>query len=98
GFFGSLWALWEAQESDGKLRLVLRNRPNPLLSLEPTAAVDVDGDGTVEILFQALSNVGQSGAKGRSAYLYMTPGRLCKLRDIDEDIRGLQIPILGCSC
>ena len=44
---GTLWALWEVRDD----RLILRNKPEENVEArEPRAAVDVDGDGVLEIL------------------------------------------------
>jgi len=64
-FGGSLWAIWELVGD----KLVPRNAPLGNDAIEPAAAVDVDGDGIPEILFD-------EGLVRRSGDLYGAPDHL----------------------
>ena len=55
GVFGSVWALWQVDGPPASPRLTLRNQPDESMTMQPTAAVDLDGDGHVELLFDGFS-------------------------------------------
>src|SRR5262249_28504756 len=69
GVFGSLWALWQVDGPPENPRLVLRNQPDESMTMQPTAAVDVDGDGHVELLFDGFSDYASANAFGQPQYL-----------------------------
>jgi hypothetical protein len=91
-FSGSSWAVWEV---DGA-KLTLRNRPSPGLYLQPVAAVDLDGNGKLEILYEGLEDESRgnaSGQPGRNDY-----GIIRLAGELYEDIEGLALPVFVCPC
>lgn len=71
GVNGAVWALWELEGDAAAPRLVLRNAPDEQVTLKPTATVDVDGDGRVELLFDDSSDFNATNRR---------PARLCGAR------------------
>jgi hypothetical protein len=89
-FEGHLWGLWEVRQETGKLRLLLRNRPSDKVSLVPTAAVDIDGDGELEILVSAFYDLAQPSSS--IGPLFYDTGIIRKTKDLYDDIEGLEVP------
>lgn len=97
GVFDSIWALWEIDETDpAHPRLVLRNQPDAEMTLQPTAAVDVDGDGTPELLFDSASDYASSNAAGQPDFLEHGIARA--LAGSYVRIEGPETPIYMCGC
>ena len=70
GVFDALWALWEVDDKDpAHPRLVPRNQPDTAFTLQPTAAIDVDGDGTPELLFDSSSDYATVNAAGQPDFV-----------------------------
>jgi len=66
GVFDAIWGLWEIDDKDpANPRLILRNQPDAQMTLAPTAAVDVDGDGAPELLFDSSSDYATMNAAGQ---------------------------------
>jgi hypothetical protein len=89
-FEGHLWGLWEVRQDGGKLFLLLRNRPSDKVSLVPTAAVDIDGDGEPEILFERFYDLAQPSRS--VGPLFYDTGIIRKTKDLYDDIEGLEVP------
>jgi hypothetical protein len=96
GVVGSLWALWQVDGSPENPRLVLRNQPDESITMNPTAAVDVDGDGHVELLFDGFSDYASANAFGQPQLL--EHGIVRALGDSYENVEGPETPILICPC
>jgi len=65
GVFGAVWAFWELQGDAAHPQMFLRNAPVERMTLAPTATVDVDGDGHVELLFDNSSDYNAQNATGQ---------------------------------
>ena len=96
GVFGSLWALWQVDGSPENPRLVLRNQPDESMTMNPTAAVDVDGDGHVELLFDGFSDYASANIFGQPQVL--DHGIVRALGDSYVNVEGPETPILICPC
>jgi hypothetical protein len=96
GVFGSLWALWQVEGPPEKPRLTLRNQPDESMTLQPTAAVDLDGDGRVELLFDGFSDSSAANAAGQPQFL--EHGIVRALDDSYVNVDGPETPILVCPC
>lgn len=77
-------------------RLILRNQPDGEMFLKPTAAVDVDGDGTAALLFDSSTDYGSVNASGQ--FDYLEHGIVSLLDGVYVRIVGPQTPIYGCPC
>jgi hypothetical protein len=97
GVFYSLWALWEMDDKDpDHPRLVLRNQPDTAMTLQPTAAVDIDGDGTPELLFDSSTDYATTNASGQPDFL--EHGIVRALAGSYVEIEGPETPIDVCPC
>jgi hypothetical protein len=96
GVLGSLWALWQVEGSPENPRLALRNQPDESMTMRPTAAVDVDGDGRVELLFDGFSDYGSANMFGQPQVL--DHGIVRALGGAYVDVEGPETPILLCPC
>jgi hypothetical protein len=97
GIFNSLWALWEIDEADtAHPRLILRNQPDSTKTLKPTAAVDVDGDGTLELLFDGSTDAASENGAGQPEFL--EHGIVRALAGAYVEIDGPKTPIDICPC
>lgn len=96
GVSGAVWALWELQGNTAKARLVLRNAPDEQMTLEPTASVDVDGDGRAELLFDDSSDFNATNATGQPDFVER--GIVRALNGLYLDVAGPTTPILVCPC
>jgi hypothetical protein len=97
GIFNALWALWEVDDKDpAHPRLILRNQPDTAFSLQPTAAVDVDGDGRLELLFDSSSDYATVNAAGQPDYLEHGIARA--LDGSYVQIEGPETPMYICPC
>jgi hypothetical protein len=92
GFFARLWALWELRGD----QLVLVNDPDPTMSLRPTAAADIDGDGHPALLFERFSDDGARNAAGQPTTFDHGVVRALGGRYVGVD--GLELPIYICPC
>lgn len=98
-FQAALWALWEVEgegATDAPPRLLLRSRPCPGISLVPTAATDLDGDGALELLFRSARDLSQPNAAGQS--LQLDVGVVHERSGFFDDVEGLEVPVLVCPC
>jgi ketosteroid isomerase-like protein len=77
-------------------RLVLRNQPDEAMFLNPSASVDVDGDGQLEILFDGFADDAQGNATGQPQTL--ENGIIRALGGQYVDIDGPELPIFICPC
>jgi ketosteroid isomerase-like protein len=93
---GSLWALWQVDGPADNPRLILRNQPDESMTMQPTAAVDVDGDGRVELLFDGFSDYTSANALGQP--LSLEHGIVRALGDSYVNVEGPETPILICPC
>jgi hypothetical protein len=91
-----LWALWQVDGSSENPRLLLRNQPDESMTMRPTAAVDVDGDGHVELLFDGFSDYASANAYGQP--LFLEHGIVRALGDSYVNVEGPERPILICPC
>jgi hypothetical protein len=96
GVFGSVWALWQVDGPPASPRLTLRNQPDDSMTMQPTAAVDLDGDGHVELLFDGFSDYRSANALGQPQFL--EHGVVRTLGDSYIEIEGPETPILICPC
>ncbi len=97
GVFGGLWALWEIDDRDpAQPRLILRNEPDPEMTLRPTTALDVDGDGTPELLFDNSSDWASTNAAGQPDVIDY--GIVRALGGSYIQIEGPSTPIYLCPC
>jgi hypothetical protein len=97
GVFSFLWALWEVDDSDaGHPRLILRNEPDDTKTLRATAAVDVDGDGIPELLFDGSTDAAQANGAGQPQLL--EHGIVRAVGGSYVDIEGPETPIDICPC
>jgi ketosteroid isomerase-like protein len=96
GVFGSVWALWQVDGPPASPRLTLRNQPDESMTMQPTAAVDLDGDGHVELLFDGFSDYRSANVFGQPQFL--EHGVVRALGDSYIDIEGPETPILICPC
>ena len=96
GVSGAVWALWELKGDAANPRLVLRNAPDEQMTLEPTATVDVDGDGRVELLFDDSSDFNATNATGQPDFVER--GIVRALNGLYLDVVGPTTPILACPC
>jgi hypothetical protein len=97
GVFGGAWGLWEIDDREpGHPRLVLRNEPDPELTLRPTAAADVDGDGTPELLFDNSADSASTNATGQPDVI--DHGIVRALGGSYLQIEGPMTPIYLCPC
>ena len=97
GVSGGIWALWELDDRDPtRPRLVLRNQPDAELTLQPTAAVDVDGDGVPELLFDSSSDYASVNAAGQPDFL--EHGIVRVVDGAYVLIQGPETPIYVCPC
>ena len=94
--WGSLWALWQIEGDRDDPRLVLRNQPDESMTLLPTSAVDVNGDGQVELLFDQFTDEDAANAAGQPQLLER--GVVRALGGAYIDVTGLETPILICPC
>jgi hypothetical protein len=94
--WGSLWALWQVEGDRDNPRLVLRNQPDESMTLQPTAAVDVNSDGQVELLFDQFTDDDSANAVGQPQLLER--GVVRALGSAYIDLTGLETPILICPC
>jgi len=79
---GDLWGLFEV---DGGGKLLLRNDPGQI-TVEPTLAVDSDGDGAPELLFQRTPDFSTQGGLVRPA------------TGVWRDVLRIKVPYLDCPC
>ena len=77
-------------------RLVLRNQPDPAMFLQPNAAVDLDGDGQPELLFDAFSDGSAGNATGQPQRL--ENGVVRVLGGQYVDVEGVELPVYICPC
>jgi hypothetical protein len=96
GAAGSLWGLWQVEGTPGAPRLVLRNQPDESIHLQPSAAVDTDGDGRPEILFGRFSDDSKRNVYGQAETL--DNGFVRALGDSYVGIEGVALPIFVCPC
>lgn len=96
GVLGAVWALWELQGDVAKPQLVLRNAPDERMALAPTATVDVDGDGRVELLFDDSNDYNARNITGQPDFIERGIVRL--LDGLYLDVAGPATPILICPC
>jgi hypothetical protein len=97
GVLDGLWALWEMDDQDpAHPRLVLRNQPDPDLTLQPTAAVDIDGDGTPELLFDSAADYASTNASGQPDF--REHGIVRMLAGSYVGIEAPETPIYVCPC
>ena len=96
GVFGAVWALWELRGDAAHPQLVLRNAPDEQMILAPTATVDVDGDGRVELLFDDSNDYDAQNATGQPDFIERGIVRL--LDGLYLDVTGPTTPILICPC
>ena len=94
--WGSLWALWQVEGDRDHPRLVLRNQPDESMTLLPSAAVDVNGDGQVELLFDKFTDDGAANAAGQPQLFER--GVVRALGGAYVDVDGPETPILICPC
>ena len=94
GVFGGVWALWEMDDRD-PTHLVLRNQPATEMTLQPTAAVDVDGDGIPELLFDSSFDYASMNAAGQPRFL---EHGIARPLDSAYQLQGPETPIYGCPC
>ena len=64
--------------------------------MRPTAAVDVDGDGHVELLFDGFSDFASANIFGQPQFL--EHGIVRALGDSYVNVEGPEVPILICPC
>jgi ketosteroid isomerase-like protein len=95
-FGGSLGAIWRLDGTAETPRLVLVNRPDPALIITPTAAVDVDGDGQVELLFDDFENSATSNVTGRGGLI--EHGLLRPHAGTYMDVEGPETQVYICPC
>ena len=91
-----LWGLWQVEGSPENPRLVLRNQPDEAMTMHPTAAVDVDGDGRVELLFDGFSDFNSANIFGQPQFL--EHGIVRALGDSYVNVEGPEVPIFVCPC
>jgi ketosteroid isomerase-like protein len=96
GAQGSLWGLWQVEGEPDAPRLVLRNQPDESMHLQPSSAVDTDGDGRPEILFGRFSDDSKRNAAGQAERL--ENGFVRALGDSYIGIEGVALPIYICPC
>lgn len=97
GVDNALWALWALDGADpARPRLVLRNQPTADMTLQPTAAIDLDGDGTPELLFDSSTDYATANATGQPDYLEHGIARA--LGGSYLEITGPETPIDVCPC
>jgi hypothetical protein len=96
GVLGSLWALWQVDGPPDDPGLVLRNQPDESMTLQPTAAVDVDSDGHVELLFDGFFDYASANIFGQPQSL--EHGIVRALGDSYVNVEGPETPILICPC
>jgi hypothetical protein len=97
GVFEYLWALWEVDDKDpAHPRLIPRNQPDTTFTLQPTAAVDVDGDGRPELLFDSSSDYASMNAAGQPDFLEHGIARALDGSYVQID--GPETPIYVCPC
>jgi len=96
GAEGSLWGLWQVEGTPASPRLVLRNQPDESMHLQPSAAVDTDGDGRPEILFGRFADDSNRNAAGQAERL--ENGIVRVLGDAYVGIEGVALPIYVCPC
>ena len=75
---------------------MLRNQPDESMDLQPSAAVDTDGDGRPEILFGRFSDDSMRNAAGQAETL--ENGVVRALGDSYVGIEGVALPIYVCPC
>jgi hypothetical protein len=91
-----VWALWQVDGPPASPRLTLRNQPDESMTLQPTAAVDLDGDGHVGLLFDGFSDYRSANVFGQPQFL--EHGVVRALGDSYIEIEGPEAPILICPC
>jgi ketosteroid isomerase-like protein len=96
GVSGTLWALWQVDGPPASPRLTRRNQPDESMTMLPTAAVDLDGDGHVELLFDGFSDYRSANALGQPQFV--EHGVVRALGDSYIEIEGPETPILICPC
>jgi hypothetical protein len=97
GVWDAIWALWEIDDKDpAHPRLMLRNQPDSRITLAPTAAVDVDGDGIPELLFDSSTDYQVMNAAGQPDFL--EHGVVRALAGSYVQIEGPETPIYICPC
>jgi len=85
-FSGALWALWEVSGTDDpkKAKFKLLNNPDFGSYLEPSAAIDIDGDKRPEILFRQETGTETGIVRWKEGLL--------------QDIEVFGVPSLNCPC
>jgi hypothetical protein len=97
GVDNALWALWEMDGANpAHPHLVLRNQPTVDMTLQPTAAIDIDGDGTPELLFDRSTDHASDNASGQPDFLERGIARA--LGGSYVEIAGPKTPIDFCPC
>jgi hypothetical protein len=96
GLAGALWGLWEVTGPDDAPSLVLRNHPDEALVLELTGAVDVDGDGQAELLFEGFQDPATMNAFGQGGFV--AHGLIRALGGVYLDVAAPETPVLICPC
>lgn len=76
-FGGRLWALWQVEGPPGQQRLSLRSVPAPPEIVEPEAALDLDGDGVLELLLPGPGLLRSVGAIYRAPEVLEMPRLGC---------------------
>ena len=84
-FEGSLWVLWEVTGSLESLKWTLANDPANALAVTPKGVMDVDGDGSLELLFTG------EGLDQSTGFI-----RLNGARYLQQQI--IRVPYLDCPC
>ena len=75
---------------------MLRNHPDRFMSVIPTAAVDLDGDGTPELLLDSFHDHAAGNSSGQPQYL--DHGWIKALDGDYVDFRGIEDPNFICPC
>ena len=96
GLAGSLWGLWEITGPDDAPSLVLRNHPDEALVLELIGAVDVDGDGHAELLFDGFQDPATTNIFGQGGEVLH--GLIRALGGVYVDVAAPETPVLICPC
>jgi hypothetical protein len=96
GVVGTLSGLWEITGPDDSPKLVLRNEPDEALALDVAGAVDVDGDGQVELLFDGFQDPESTNAFGQGGDV--EHGLLRARGGVYVDVAAPETPVLICPC